>query len=67
MGNGSAALHSSRSTLLPFALPDADETEIDEIAEALRSGWVTTGPKTKQFEQEFATFVGAKHAIAHRF
>jgi hypothetical protein len=35
-----------RSTFLPFALPGTDETEIDEIAEAVRSGWVTTGPKT---------------------
>ena len=54
----------SRSTFLPFALPDTDETEIDEIAEAVRSGWVTTGPKTRQFEQEFAANVGAKHAVA---
>ena len=53
-----------RSIFLPFALPDTDETEIDEIAEAVRSGWVTTGPKTHQFEQEFAAYVGAKHAIA---
>ena len=37
-----------RSTFLPFALPDTDETEIDEIAEAVRSGWVTTGPKTRR-------------------
>jgi len=53
-----------RSTFLPFALPDTDETEITEIAEAVRSGWVTTGPKTHQFELEFAAYVGAKHAIA---
>lgn len=54
----------SRTTFLPFAQPDTDETEIAEIADAVRSGWITTGPKTRQFEQEFAAFIGAKHAIA---
>jgi dTDP-4-amino-4,6-dideoxygalactose transaminase len=53
-----------RSSFLHFALPDTDETEINEMAEAIRSGWVTTGPKTRQFEQEFAAVVEAKHAIA---
>ncbi len=53
-----------RDTFLPFALPDTDQAEIDAIAEAVRSGWVTTGPKTHQFEAEFAAYVGAKHAIA---
>jgi dTDP-4-amino-4,6-dideoxygalactose transaminase len=53
-----------RETFLPFALPDIDGSEIEEIKEALASGWVTTGPKTKQFESEFAQAVGAKHAIA---
>lgn len=43
---------------LPFALPDIGEEEINEVVKTLRSGWVTTGPKTKQFEQEFATYVG---------
>jgi perosamine synthetase len=54
----------TRSAFLPFALPDIDEAEIQSVAEALRSGWITTGPKTKQFEAEFAAYVGAKHAIA---
>jgi perosamine synthetase len=45
-------------------LPDIDETEFQEVKEALQSGWITTGPKTKQFEREFAKAVGAKHAIA---
>lgn len=53
-----------RSTFLPFALPDIDASELNEVREALESGWVTTGPKTKQFEAEFARAVGAKHAIA---
>jgi dTDP-4-amino-4,6-dideoxygalactose transaminase len=49
---------------LPFALPDTDEAELIEIADTLRSGWVTTGPKTRQFEAEFAAYVGAKQAVA---
>jgi dTDP-4-amino-4,6-dideoxygalactose transaminase len=53
-----------RDDFLPFALPDTDQSEIDEIAEAVRSGWLTTGPKTRQFEAEFAAAVGARHAVA---
>ncbi len=53
-----------RQTFLPFALPDVDDTELQQIKEALDSGWITTGPKTHQFEAEFAAGVGAKHAIA---
>ena len=53
-----------RSSFLPFALPDMDENEIEEIAEVIKAGWVTTGPKVHQFEAEFAAFLGAKHAIA---
>ncbi|MGE5314219.1 MAG: DegT/DnrJ/EryC1/StrS family aminotransferase [Acidobacteriota bacterium] len=49
---------------LPFALPDTGDEEIREVAQAIRSGWVTTGPKTKQFESEFAQRVGARHAVA---
>ena len=43
---------------LPFALPDIGEEEIEEVVDSLRSGWLTTGPKTKRFEEDFATFVG---------
>ncbi|MCX6044823.1 MAG: DegT/DnrJ/EryC1/StrS family aminotransferase [Chloroflexi bacterium] len=53
-----------RPTFLPFALPDTDETEIEAMVATVRSGWITTGPRTRQFEQEFAQYVGAKHAIA---
>ncbi len=53
-----------RTTFLPFALPDIDETELAQVKEALESGWITTGPKTRQFEEQFALRVGAKHAIA---
>ena len=45
-------------TFLPFALPDIGEEEIAAVVECLRSGWVTTGPKTRQFEQEFAAYLG---------
>jgi len=53
-----------RSEFLPFALPDTDETEIEAVSATIRSGWITTGPRTRQFEHEFAQYVGAKHAIA---
>jgi dTDP-4-amino-4,6-dideoxygalactose transaminase len=53
-----------RQDFLPFALPDLDHEEFKEIEETLKSGWVTTGPKTKKFEAEFGAVVGAKHAIA---
>ena len=45
---------------LPFALPDIGEEEIAEVLDSLRSGWLTTGPKTKRFEQDFAAFIGEK-------
>lgn len=43
---------------LPFALPDTGEEEIAEVVDSIRSGWLTTGPKTKRFEQDFAAFIG---------
>lgn len=43
---------------LPFALPDIGEAEIAEVVDSLRSGWLTTGPKAKRFEQDFAAFIG---------
>ena len=50
---------------LPFALPDIDEEEIQEVVDTLRSGWITTGPKTKQFEQDFSSYIGGNvNAIA---
>ncbi len=52
------------SDFLPFALPLIGEDEINEVVDTLRSGWLTTGPKTAQFEKEFAEFVNAKHALA---
>ena len=43
---------------IPFALPDIGEEEIAEVLDTLRSNWLTTGPKTKRFEAEFAAFLG---------
>ena len=43
---------------LPFALPDIGESEIAEVVDTLRSGWLTTGPKTKRFEAAFAAYLG---------
>src|SRR6476661_8504544 len=53
-----------RNDFLLFAMPDIDDTEFIEVREALSSGWITTGPKTRQFEAIFAEHVGAKYAIA---
>ena len=41
---------------IPFSPPDMSEEEIKEVAEALRSGWITTGPKTKEFERQLALY-----------
>lgn len=43
---------------LPFALPEIGEEEILEVADSLRSGWITTGPKAKRFEADFTAFLG---------
>ncbi len=53
------------NNFIPFALPDIDEEEIRAVADTLRSGWMTTGPKTKEFEKDFAAFLGGGvHALA---
>ena len=44
---------------IPFSPPDISEAEITAVAEALRSGWITTGPRTKELEKKIAAFVGA--------
>src|SRR5690242_13684598 len=43
---------------LPFFRPDIREEEIAEVVDALRNGWLTTGPKTRRFEQDFARYMG---------
>jgi dTDP-4-amino-4,6-dideoxygalactose transaminase len=51
---------------LPFALPEIGEEEIAEVVDTLRSGWVTTGPKARRFEQDFAAWLGdsSLHCVA---
>ena len=48
----------SQADFLPFALPEIGEEEIAEVVDTLRSGWVTTGPKARRFEQDFVQFLG---------
>ena len=48
---------------IPFSPPDITEEEILEVADTLRSGWITTGPKTKLFEQRIAEYCGTKKAV----
>ena len=51
---------------LPYALPEIGEEEIAEVVDALRSGWITTGPKAAQFEKDFSAFLGDEglHSVA---
>lgn len=49
---------------IPFSPPDITESEINAVAETLRSGWITTGPKTKEFEKKVAEFLGTPKAVA---
>jgi len=52
-----------RSTFLPFSTPTIEDAEINEVVDSLRSGWITTGPKVKRFEEAFKAYVGAPFAI----
>ncbi len=53
-----------RDTFLPFCKPSIGKEEEDAVIEVLRSGWLTTGPKTLQFEKEFAAFRSVENAVA---
>ncbi len=48
---------------VPFSPPDISELEINEVAEALRSGWITTGPRTKQLERQIADWLGTEKCV----
>ena len=52
-----------RTTFLPFSTPTIEDAEINEVVDSLRSGWITTGPKVKRFEEAFKTYVGAPYAV----
>src|SRR5258705_12895202 len=49
---------------IPFYKPSIGEAEINEVVDCLRSGWLTAGPKVKQFEAEFARYMQHTHAVA---
>ena len=48
---------------IPFSPPDMSEAEVAEVADALRSGWITTGPRTKEFERQIAAYCGTARAV----
>jgi dTDP-4-amino-4,6-dideoxygalactose transaminase len=52
-----------RGTFLPFFTPDITEREVEEVSNALREGWLTYGPRTREFARRFAEHVGAAHAV----
>jgi dTDP-4-amino-4,6-dideoxygalactose transaminase len=53
-----------RETFLPFSPPQIGDEEINEVVDTLRSDWITTGPKTRRFEQDFKDYLGAPGALA---
>src|SRR5258708_12146073 len=56
--------YQTRATFLSFSPPAISEEEIAAVVDTLRSDWITTGPKTKQFETDFADYIGAQSALA---
>ena len=48
---------------IPFSPPDISETEIEEVISALKSGWITTGPKTKEFEKKITKYCGSDKTV----
>ncbi len=56
--------YAPRAQFLPFSPPDISEEEIAAVVDTLRSGWISAGPKTKQFEREFGAFIGSEAALS---
>jgi UDP-4-amino-4,6-dideoxy-N-acetyl-beta-L-altrosamine transaminase len=54
----------TRNNFLPFARPLIEQEDIEEVIDTLKSDWLTTGPKTHLFEEEFAKYIGCKYAVA---
>jgi dTDP-4-amino-4,6-dideoxygalactose transaminase len=52
-----------RATFLPFSIPTIGDAEINEVVDSLKSGWITTGPKVKRFEEAFKVYAGAPYAV----
>src|SRR5579863_6555985 len=53
-----------RASFLPYGRQSVDEADIQAVVDVLRSDWLTTGPKVGEFEEAFAAYVGASHAIS---
>jgi dTDP-4-amino-4,6-dideoxygalactose transaminase len=63
---GKCIMHNTfkiREQFLPYCLPDITEDEINQVVLTLKSGWLAKGPRTIEFEQKFADYVGAKYAV----
>src|SRR5437762_12830738 len=56
--------NTSNEMQVPFHRAAVGEEEVQAVSEVIRSGWLTMGPKTFEFEKEFAKYVGAQHAVA---
>ena len=53
-----------RNDFLVYGAPDIGQEEIDEVVDTLKSGWISTGPKAKQFERDVLAYVGGEYAVA---
>src|SRR5450631_4646229 len=53
-----------RASFLPYGRQSVDESDIQAVVDVLRSDWLTTGPKVGEFEEAFAAWVGARHAVS---
>ena len=53
-----------RENFIPYNLPDITDAEIEEMTATLRSLWIAKGPRTIKNEQEYAPYLGAKHAVS---
>ena len=60
---GNDIMDSTPIKKIPFSPPDITDSEISEVIDTLKSGWITTGPKTKEFEKRIADYVGTKKAV----
>jgi dTDP-4-amino-4,6-dideoxygalactose transaminase len=56
-------LESLKRRVIPFSPPDITEIEINEVIKTLKSGWITTGPRTKEFEKRIAEYIGTRKAV----
>ena len=56
-------MSSEREKIISFSPPDISEMEIEEVCAALRSGWITTGPRTKKLEKELAEWIGTEKCV----